>query len=106
MLIPVHPKPSPGDIHHETVNNGDGEGGKEEENMKTEAEEKEAVKEDEYEQAYEYVYNVYQKSTCWSPPQVWYLLMMWSKSRISKEHVNESRSRNTDSNRHQRGIWA
>jgi len=76
MLIPVHPKPSPGDIHHETVNNGDGEGGKEEENMKTEAEEKEVVKEDEYEQAYEYVYKVYQRSNCKSSDLSLYLLMM------------------------------
>lgn len=64
MLIAVHPTPSSRDIHHETVNNGKGEGGKEEENMKTEAEEKEVVKEDDYEKAYEHVYKVYRKSTC------------------------------------------
>ena len=76
MLIPVHPTQSPGDIHQETVNNGNGKGGKEEENMTTEGEEKVSVKEDDYEKAYQHVYKVYQKSTCKSSDLSLYLLMM------------------------------
>lgn len=64
MLIAVHPTQSPGDIHHETVKKGDGEGGKAEGTGKAQDEEREVVKEDDYEKAYEHVYNVYQKSTC------------------------------------------
>lgn len=72
MLIRAHP--TPGDIHHETVNNGNGEAGKEEENIETEGEKKEVVKEDDYEKAYEHVYKVYRKSTCKSSDLSLYLL--------------------------------